>query len=241
MNAMRAIAMTTLRGLLGRRRMILLLLLAGLPVLVALLIRIGGGRADATGILDTLGIRTILPLVALVVGTASIGSEIEDGTLLYQLIKPIPRWQTALAKVAVAVGVTVVLAVPPLIMTGLLTAGIGPASLGVTLGFALAAMAGGAAYAVAFTALGALTTRALIAGLAYTLLWEGVLAGLLEGTRFLSIRQATLGIAAVLTGREVGVDPLDPAVSGVMIGLVLVLGFLLTVAALRHFQLRAGD
>lgn len=241
MNAMRAIAMTTLRGLLGRRRMILLLLLAGLPVLVALLIRIGGGRADATGILDTLGIRTILPLVALVVGTASIGSEIEDGTLLYQLIKPIPRWQTALAKVAVAVGVTVVLAVPPLILTGLLTAGIGPASLGVTLGFALAAMAGGAAYAVAFTALGALTTRALIAGLAYTLLWEGVLAGLLEGTRFLSIRQATLGIAAVLTGREVGVDPLDPAASGVMIGLVLVLGFLLTVAALRRFQLRAGD
>ncbi len=241
MNAMRAIAMTTLRGLLGRRRMILLLLLAGLPVLVALLIRIGGGRADATGILDTLGIRTILPLVALVVGTASIGSEIEDGTLLYQLIKPIPRWQTALAKVAVAVGVTVVLAVPPLILTGLLTAGIGPASLGVTLGFALAAMAGGAAYAVAFTALGALTTRALIAGLAYTLLWEGVLAGLLEGTRFLSIRQATLGIAAVLTGREVGVDPLDPAVSGVMIGLVLMLGFLLTVAALRRFQLRAGD
>ena len=241
MNAMRAIAMTTLRGLLGRRRMILLLLLAGLPVLVALLIRIGGGRADATGILDTLGIRTILPLVALVVGTASIGSEIEDGTFLYQLIKPIPRWQTALAKVAVAVGATVVLAVPPLILTGLLTAGIGPASLGVTLGFALAAMAGGAAYAVAFTALGALTTRALIAGLAYTLLWEGVLAGLLEGTRFLSIRQATLGIAAVLTGREVGVDPLDPAVSGVMIGLVLVLGFLLTVAALRRFQLRAGD
>ncbi|MEJ7695210.1 MAG: hypothetical protein WKF78_00760 [Candidatus Limnocylindrales bacterium] len=149
--------------------------------------------------------------------------------------------ETALAKVAVAVGVTVVLAVPPLILTGLLTAGIGPASLGVTLGFALAAMAGGAAYAVAFTALGALTTRALIAGLAYTLLWEGVLAGLLEGTRFLSIRQATLGIAAVLTGREVGVDPLDPAVSGVMIGLVLVLGFLLTVAALRRFQLRAGD
>jgi len=241
MNAMRAIAMTTLRGLLGRRRMILLLLLAGLPVLVALLIRIGGGRADATGILDTLGIRTILPLVALVVGTASIGSEIEDGTLLYQLIKPIPRWQTALAKVAVAVGVTVVLAVPPLILTGLLTAGIGPASLGVTLGFALAAMAGGAAYAVAFTALGALTTRALIAGLAYTLLWEGVLSGLLEGTRFLSIRQATLGFAAVLTGREVGVDPLDPAVSAVMIGLVLVLGFLLTVAALRRFQLRAGD
>ena len=62
-------------------------------------------------------------------------------------------------------------------------------------------MAGGTAYAVAFTALGVVTSRALVVGLGYTLLWEGVLAGLLEGTRFLSIRQATLGVAAALTAR----------------------------------------
>ena len=57
----------------------------------------------------------------------------------------------------------------------------------------------GAAYACAFVALSAFTGRALIIGLAYTLIWEGILAGLLEGTRFLSIRQATLGIAAGLS------------------------------------------
>ena len=55
--------------------------------------------------------------------------------------------------------------------------------------------------------------RARSSGSAYTLLWEGVLAGLLEGTRFLSIRQGTLGVAAALTGEDVGVDVLAPVVS----------------------------
>ena len=66
----------------------------------------------------------------------------------------------------------------------------------------VAVLAGGTAYAAAFTTLGVVTSRALIVGLAYTVLWEGVLAGLLEGTRYLSIRQATLGIAAALTGTD---------------------------------------
>ena len=98
MTVMATLAGVTLRGLLGRRRMVLMVLLAGLPVLVGLLIRLGGGRADAPEILDTLVIRTVLPLIALVVGTAAIGSEVEDGTLVYLLVKPIDRWRVALAK-----------------------------------------------------------------------------------------------------------------------------------------------
>ena len=72
--------------------------------------------------------------------------------------------------------------------------------------FALACLAGGSAYAAAFVALSVFTSRALLVGLAYALIWEGVLSGLLEGTRFLSIRQATLGLAAAL-----GVDVRRPA------------------------------
>src|SRR5688572_31695208 len=102
----------TLRGLLGRRRTLLLVLLAGLPVLIALLVRVSGGRPDADRVLDTLVVRTVMPLVALIVGTAAIGSEVEDGTAVYLLIKPIPRWQIVLAKSIVAAGMTVVLVVP---------------------------------------------------------------------------------------------------------------------------------
>jgi hypothetical protein len=78
-------------------------------------------------------------------------------------------------------------------------------------------------------------------GLAYTLLWEGVLAGLLEGTRFLSIRQATLGIAAVLTGEDVGVDPLAPEAAIAIIAVVLVGSFLIASRALGRFQMRTAD
>ena len=241
MTVFRALVSTSLRGLLGRRRTVLMVLLAGLPILVGLLIRLGGGRSDAPEILDTLVIRTVLPLIALVFGTAAIGSEIEDGTAVFLLAKPIARWRTALAKLAVASGLTAALAVPPIVVTALLVGGFGGDSVTTALGFALAALAGGTAYAVAFAALGVITTRALVVGLGYTLLWEGVLAGLLDGTRFMSIRQGTLGVAAALTGDDVGVDVLEPVVSVLILVVVVVGGFLLTTRALARFQVRSAD
>jgi ABC-2 type transport system permease protein len=216
MTAMGALLTVTLRGLLGRRRMLLMLLLAALPVIVGLIIRVAGGSPNTAQILDALVIRTVLPLVALIIGTAAIGSEIEDGT-------------------------AAVLVVPPIVLTGILVAGVGGESLGTTFGFALAAMAGGIAYAWAFTALGTITSRALIVGLAYTLLWEGVLAGLLEGTRFLSIRQATLGLAAAWTGHDTGRAALDPVTAAAVIGVVIAGAFGLTALALARFQIRSAD
>jgi ABC-2 type transport system permease protein len=241
MRAFRAIVELTLRALIGRRRTLTIAILACLPILVGVLVRIGGGRPDAPEILDTLCIRTVAPLVALVIGTGAIGSEIDDGTLIFQLIKPVPRWLVALAKTAVAAFVTAVLVVPPIILTGLLLGGLGAESMRTTIGFAVAALAGGTAYAIGFTALGLMTSRALVVGLGYTLIWEGVLAGLLEGTRFLSIRQATLGIAAALTGEDVGVDPLAMSISVGIVVAVILGGLALTTFSLRRFQVRAAD
>jgi len=241
MSAMGTIIVVTLRGLLGRRRAILMVLLAALPILVALLIRVGGGRPDAPEILDTLVIRTVLPLIALIVGTAAIGSEVEDGTFVFLLVKPIARWRIAIAKLTVASGLTAVLVVPPMLITAALIGGFAADSVAVAVGFAVAAIAGGAAYACAFTTLGALTSRALIVGLAYTLLWEGVLAGLLEGTRFLSIRQATLGVAGSLTGVDFRRGALDPAIAVVVLGVVIAGSVVLTTYLLRRFQVRSSD
>jgi ABC-2 type transport system permease protein len=241
MTAFGALVSVTLRGLLGRRRIVLMVVLAALPVLVGLLIRLGGGRSDAPEILDSLMIRTVLPLIALVIGTSTIGSEIEDGTVVFLLAKPIARWRVALAKLTVAAGLTAALTVPPIVVTGLLVGGFGGTSVATAFGFALAAIAGGTAYTVAFAALGVVTTRALVVGLGYTLLWEGVLAGLLDGTRFLSIRQATLGVAAALTGEDVGVDALEPLVAAAILVVVVVGGFALTARALARFQVRSAD
>lgn len=239
MSVMAALIDVTLRGLLGRRRTLLLILLVGLPVGIALLVRISGGRPDADRVLDTLVVRTVMPLAALILGTAAIGSEIDDGTAVYLMIKPIPRWRIALAKAAVAAGLTVALVVPAVVLTGLLIGSRTDTATSIV-GFSVACLVGGSAYAVAFITLSVFTSRALLVGLAYTLIWEGVLSGLLEGTKFLSIRQATLGIAAAVGVRVPG-DPLVPAVSVAVLVVVLVGGFLLASRRLAGFEIRGGD
>ena len=181
MSVMAPLVDVTLRGLLGRRRTILLVLLAGLPVLIALLIRVSGGRPDADRVLDTLVVRTVMPLVALIVGTAAIGSEIEDGTAVYLMIKPIARWQIVLAKILVAAGLTAALVVPAVVLTGLLLGSRGGDTATTVVAYAVACLVGGSAYAVAFVALSVFTSRAFLLGLAYVLIWEGVLSGLLDG------------------------------------------------------------
>ena len=239
MSVMAPLIDVTLRGLLGRRRTLLLILLVCLPVLIALLIRVSGGRPDADRILDTLVVRTVMPLVALILGTAAIGSEIEDGTAVYLMIKPIPRWKIALAKGLVAAGLTAVLVVPAVVITGVLL-GNGTDAMTAIVGFSAACLIGGSAYAMAFVALSVFTSRALLLGLAYTLIWEGVLSGLLEGTKFLSIRQATLGLAGAL-GVDVPGDPLVPIVSVAVLVVVLVGAFLLASWKLSRFEIRGGD
>jgi ABC-2 type transport system permease protein len=241
MTAFGPLVVVTLRGLLGRRRLVLMLLLVALPVAIGLLVRLSGGRNDASAILDTLVVRTVLPLVALVVGTAALGSEIDDGTIVHLLVKPIARRWIILATAVVAAGLTAVLVVPAVILTGLLTSGIGSASLTTTFAFAIACLLGGIAYATAFLALSTVTSRALIIGLVYVLIWEGVLAGLLEGTRFLSIRQATLGVAAALGGKRAGSEPLEPTISAAIILVVIVGALVIATRQLARFEVRGGD
>jgi len=241
MNVFGPLVLVTLRGVLGRRRLLLMLLLVALPVAIGLLVRFAGGRPDAGAILDNLVVRMVLPLVALVLGTAVLGSEIDDGTIVYLLVKPIARRWIILATALVASGVTAVLVVPSAVLTGLLTSGIGAASLTTTFAFAVACLLGAIAYSSAFLALSTVTSRALVIGLVYTLIWEGVVAGLLEGTRFLSIRQATLGVAAALGGKRPGADPLDPAISIVILTVVTVGALVIATRQLARFEVRGGD
>jgi len=218
-----------------------MVLLVALPVGVALLIRLGGGQPNVQTILDTLIVRTVMPLLALVLGTSVLGSELEDGTAVYLMVKPIPRWRILLAKMVVAAGLTVLLVFPATVATALLTGGRGALSVAESMGYALAVSAGGAVYACAFVTLSAFTGRALILGLCYVLIWEGTLSGLLEGTRFLSIRQATLGLTAQVTGATATPPPLDAAIAGLILLLVVAGAIVLGTYRLSRFQIRGTD
>src|SRR6188768_2035278 len=104
------IARITARALLGRRRFFLLLplpiLLIGLPILAEAL----GADPEHWGqpVIVGLGLAVVLPVVALVVGTGVLGSEIDDGTLAHILAKPLPRYEIIFSKLVVAVAVTTV-------------------------------------------------------------------------------------------------------------------------------------
>jgi ABC-2 type transport system permease protein len=230
----------TLRGLLDRRRFWLMVLLAAAPVLLTLFAVALGDEVVDERVFDQLVVRSILPLLALVFGTGAMGTELEDGTVVYLLAKPGHRFRLVLAKGVVASAVTAALAVSATLLTGLVAATQEPDILAATLAYAVAVAVGASAYTLGFMTLSTITTRALAVGLGYVLLWEGILAGLLPGTQTFSVRQATLGLADMLGATEVE-DPLDPGTSVVVLGIVIVGSLLLSGWRMSRYQLRGGD
>jgi ABC-2 type transport system permease protein len=193
------IAQITLRALFGRRRFLwllpFLLLLVGLAVLARSL---GAVPRDwAPPLIVGLGLNVVLPVVALLVGTAVLGSEIDDGTVAHILAKPLPRSQIVLSKLVVAVIVTAVTVCVPLLAVGYVA---GSPSLG--WGLVVGGLIGSAAYCSLFVALSLLTRRPVLVGLAYVLLWENLLGNFLTGTRVLSIQQYVLEVADRVSGSD---------------------------------------
>jgi ABC-2 type transport system permease protein len=235
------IARITLRQLLSRRRTLLLLLLGGVLVLTAGIFRLVGEEARAlpftSGLLRNLGIGTLMPLVALLFGTGAIGAEIEDGTAIFLLAKPLSRRTVVLTKLAVAAACSATLTCVPMLVAGVI--GAGGLGEGLVIGVAVAAVIGSLLYCAVFVALSLVTGRALVFGLAYVLIWEGLLAGLFAGTRTFSIRQQTLAFADAIGDipKEIFNAPLDLTTAAVVAALVLVGATMLAIRRLRSFEI----
>jgi ABC-2 type transport system permease protein len=192
----------TLRQLLTRRSTLLLLGLAMLPVLVAMVYRLSSTGEDPERFMVRvvgvwLVLTTVLPLTAVLFGTSVLGDELEDGTAVYLLTKPIPRWQILLPKVAAAWLMTSAFGITSVLVAAALT---GAGESQTIAGIAAALALGALAYCTLFAMLSLVTTHALIAGLVFVFIWEGAMGGIFEGVRYLSIRQHALGLAEWLGG-----------------------------------------
>ena len=189
---MSTVAYITARGLFGRRRALLLLPLPVLLIGLAALCRSFNVRPSdwGTPVLVGLGLAVVLPVIALIVGTGVLGSEVDDGTIVHILTKPLPRRDIILAKLGVAVGVTAVTTAVPLFIAGALAD-----SVRLGIGLAVGAVVGTCAYSAFFLLLSLLTRRPVLVGLAYILVWEGLLGRFVSGTRVLSIEQYVITIA----------------------------------------------
>lgn len=231
------IARITLRGLLGRRRFLLLFPLPVILIGMAWLARsVDAAPADwARPVLLDLGLGAVLPLIALVVGTGVLGSEIDDGTLTHVLAKPLPRWEIVLTKLAVAVSVTTVAAAVPMYLAALLTG-----SQRLAAGLVIGCLVGAIAYSALFLLLSLLTRRPVLLGLLYVLIWEGVLGNLLSGTRVLSVQQYVITIADRVAASGLIEGRVSPAVALIMSAVFAVGATLLAISRLRIFTV-AGD
>ena len=198
----RTLLMLTAHQLLGRRRAILIALLALIPIAITLLYRLTADTEGAYGFtVDMIGgfvFTLLLPIGALVFGTAALGSEVEDGTIVYLLARPIARWRIVVAKAVVASFATIVLTVPATLITVLIALeGLGSDSL--WLAAVVATIAGSIVYSTLFVGLSTITGRALIIGLVYVFVWEAFITSLFDGTRWISVRQYVFGINDALT------------------------------------------
>jgi ABC-2 type transport system permease protein len=227
------IARITARALLGRRRFVLLLPLPALMVGLALLADGLGARPDEWGqpVIAGLGLAVVLPVVALVVGTGVLGSEIDDGTLAHILAKPLPRREIIFSKLVVAVLITAITVGAPLFAVGLIAG-----SVSLSVGLLVGAVVGSAAYCALFVLLSLITRRPVLLGLIYVLVWEALLALRVQGTRVLSVQQyVTAVIDRVASTDLIGTTVSVPVAAG-MSFVVVVGATLLAIDRLRSFS-----
>ncbi|MET8233999.1 ABC transporter permease subunit [Micromonospora sp. NPDC005298] len=234
---MSTITWITARGLFGRRRFLLLLPLPLVLLGLAVLCRSLGVDPGqwAPPVLVGLGLAVVLPVVALIVGTGVLGAEIDDGTVVHILTKPLPRWQIVLPKLGVAAGVAAATVAVPLYVAGVLADS-------VRLGLALAGAAalGALAYSALFLALSLVTRRPVLLGLVYVLIWEGLLGNFVSGTKVLSIQQYVIALADRIAPTGLLETTVSVPVASVMTALVSIGFTVLAIDRLRSFSV-AGE
>ncbi|MFN8193458.1 MAG: ABC transporter permease subunit [Nocardioidaceae bacterium] len=182
-----------LQALLGRRRGLLLLALPVVVIALAVVIRLLTDPGVGYDVVNTLGFGLALPLVALLSASAVLGPEIDDGSIVYLLAKPVNRHVVGVSKYVVAVLATLVFGALPILAAGLV---IDSGEPGEAFAWFLGGALAGITYTALFLALAATTRHAVVIGLLFVLLWEGLLGGLFTGIRWVSIGAWGRGLAA---------------------------------------------
>lgn len=242
MNA--TVASLTSRSLLGRKRTLVLLLLPLALLALCTLARVLAGLDPdiqreldgplAPDLLTTFGIAILMPLLSLIAGTGSIGPEIEEGSIVYLLAKPLNRYSIVVTKLMVATAVVVLFGVVPIAVAGVVLTGELDT---VTVSFTLGALTAGIAYSAVFLLLAVVTRNAVVVGLIYALVWESLVGGIVPGAQALSIQQWSLAVVQQALGDSATQLGLEAAVGFgtglVMLTLVTITG---TVYAGRRLQ-----
>ena len=194
MSAILALIALALRQIASVRRLLIVGLLAALPLALTILATTldeldSGSNGDVDDfiavVIAGLVVGVVLPISSMALAAPAFGDDVEDRTLSFIALTPIPRWRIALAKFAAPI----IIAAPVVAVSGLSTAYVGlNGDVQASVAVFVALLLGAAAYCAIFAWAGLMTTRAISLGIVYVFLWEG-LASTLSPRRQVPKRQ----------------------------------------------------
>lgn len=215
------VARLTYKAVLGRRRAAILFVLPALLLLIAVAVRMLNGVDDqvAADVLGGFALATMVPLIGVIAGTGAISPEIDDGSIVYLLSKPVKRPTIVFTKLIVAIAVTMAFSAVPTLLAGLILNGNGQQ---VAVAYTVAALVASVAYSALFLLLGTVSRHAVVIGLVYALVWETLFGSLVPGARTLSVQQWALSLAERVAGDGlVGSDVGLPAAVALLAGVTV--------------------
>ncbi|MEU5339970.1 MULTISPECIES: ABC transporter permease [unclassified Streptomyces] len=215
------VARLTYRGLLGRRRALILGALPVLLIVISVAVRAFTGADDqvASDVLGGFALATMVPLIGVIAGTGAIGPEIDDGSVVYLLAKPVKRPTIIFTKLIVAIAVTMAFSAIPTFLAGMILNGNGQQ---IAVAYTVAALVASIAYAALFLLLGTITRHAVVFGLVYALVWETLFGSLVSGARTLSVQQWSLAVAQKVSGGDLVTSDVGLTTGAVLLVVVTV-------------------
>jgi ABC-2 type transport system permease protein len=230
-----------------------LLVFAGLfslPALVAVASHVFAWKVTSATLENALVFRLIanalVPLLALLFAGGMIQDEIEDQTLTYLLIRPLPKWAIYVTKLLATVLMTFLLASAFTVLTYLaiyvgsadLAGKIFPTRIVQTAGLLALAIW---SYCSLFGCLSLFIRRSLMVGVIYIVLFEGLLANI----DFMTRRFTVMYYIRVLRGRwlnlgvaDTGLNLKDAPEGGTCVAILVVVSLLVTGLATLAFASR---
>lgn len=233
------VARLTYRALLGRRRALILFALPALLIVIAVAVRLLTGVDDTTaaGVLGGFALATMVPIIGVIAGTGAIGPEIDDGSVVYLLAKPLKRSKIIVTKLIVAIAVTMAFSAIPTFIAGMILNGNGQQ---IAVAYTIAALVASIAYAALFLLFGTITRHAVVFGLVYALVWETLFGSLVAGARTLSVQQWSLALAEKVAGGDLVTSDVGLPLAAILLVGVTVLATWYASQKLRSLTL-AGE
>ena len=235
LQAIRLTHSVLLKQLITKGRLIAIAIIGVLPILLGWVI--GAQSNDpleaGVGFISYMGLSILVPIVALIFASASLGDTREDGTLVYLWLRPISRLSVSTGAWAASVTIALPLTVIPMTVSALLL----DAGNSVVTATIITSILAVVAYSGLFVTLGLIVKNPVLWGLAYIFIWEAIVASFAKPAAALAVSGYS---RAIITGRtNVEFDYLfDPSqsVSILMLIFITIAGIAFSSARLNRLE-----